>query len=489
MVNTLNLFRPASFFLAAYTYAVIIVLSLISYFPILESAEIEVIYRYSRWLTAASLTYFLVLFCASVGNKVRYCFILPLVILTVPNAINSVFPGIMLGPSTDRTNASFPFFTHIDFFLIAGILQYIRHPHRATPFYKFCIFITSLMLAFLSGVVYLVVVGEDVARYLNNAFHIRYLALLYIFHTIFLVPETRVAFIRGVICSTPVVILEALISTTLGGGEVFGGFSSGNYANNNFGHLLAFVFLLLVGLWRQREKGIVVYGALTFLAFCVVATGVRGAILSLFLTFATAFVFQKLSVWRVFTISMSSIACAGLLLMAFVDLSYWSRFFEGIVFIIQNGFDADKLAIDPMVTSLFTRVTLWAGTIQMIFDHPIYGVGFANWNLLKSDFGIPFRLLLDPHNEILFFLSSYGVLTGLAFYFLVHIGPAWFAIRSVGSSIPFNPYFFALLCFFFSGLTNSNSAKHQVFALVLSITFLGLIYAWQQSDRRSIDDC
>jgi O-antigen ligase len=473
--------RHLSFLIATITYFVIVVINAVSYFPIAESAEVEVIYRYSRWLTVVSLAYFFFLFVASIGNRVRYCFILPLVILTVPNAINSIFPGIMLGPTTDKTNASFPFITHIDFFLVAGILQYIREPHLTTPFFKLCFFISGLMLLFLSGVVYLVFAGEDLARYLNNAFHIRYMALLYLLHPLFLVPEARAAFIRGVIYSVPIILLEAGTSTLIAGASFLGQFSSGNFANNNFGHLLATMFIFLFGVWRHRRRDFMISSVLVLLAVSVAATGVRGALLALFLTFATSFVFKRLSFSRVLLISVSLIGAVSFLLLNVFDLSYWKRFFEGVIFIAQNGFDAEKLAIDPMVTSLFTRVALWVGTIQMILDYPIYGVGFANWNLLKSEFGIPFRYLLDPHNEFLFFLSSYGVVPGLGFFLLVHLGPVSFALQSIRGARSFNPYFFALLCFFFSGITNANSSKHQVFALVLSIVFLGLVHAQQQS--------
>jgi hypothetical protein len=203
-------------------------------------------------------------------------------------------------------------------------------------------------------------------------------------------------------------------------------------------------------------------------------TGVRGAYLSFILCLLSTYVLTRLSFRRSILVFVSVIALLLFIISRYIDVDYWDDFIYAVVYIFQNGFDAYAIRIDPTTTSIFTRITLWIATTKMYFDNLLFGVGFAQWNMLKAEYGVPFRLLLDPHNDYLFYLVSYGSFMGIGFLWLIYLKPIMYFIKYSGNSIAVNPYYFALFGFCFSGLTNANTSKHQVFALVLMIAFFAV---------------
>ena len=101
----------------------------------------------------------------------------------------------------------------------------------------------------------------------------------------------------------------------------------------------------------------------------------------------------------------------------------------------------------------------------MFFDNIFIGIAPGRWNFLKYDYGFHSSgqflsfTLLDPHNDYLSYLSQYG-LFGLIFIFLIFIYPIYNLMKQFN-----NPYaYFGIfsLTLSISGLTNSNTLKHQI---------------------------
>jgi len=457
------------------TYVSILILSAASYLPFSDVTDNLVFFRYDRWLAAASLLYFCCLLVFAFGNIKRFCLALPLVLLTVPNAINSLFPSILLGPVSDYSNAAFPFVTHVDIYFIFGLFNLARVRFIASSL-NIDALILAMMFFFMAALIFIVFSAGDITRYVNNAFHIRYLAGVYLLHTIFSIAENRSAVLNGLIVALPIILLECVFTTVVNGYSFFGHFSSGAFANNVLGHFLAFASVLLIFTRNIEYESSLLSDIVIILTLMGLAlTGVRGAYLSFSMCLVIVFSITHIS--RKVLSLLVPFVVFGLVMLAVLvlDLDYWAEFLTSVFYIIENGFVAENIRIDDTVTSMFTRVTLWIATIQIYLDNIWFGVGFAQWNLLKADYGVPFRVLLDPHNDYLFYLVSYGSVIGACFFWLVFIKPIAYLFRgSIGAKL--NPYSCAILCFGFSGLTNACSSKHQIFAFVLVISFFAVFY-------------
>ena len=464
----------ASFVAVACMYGAILLLSGVSYFSFHEFPLNSVIFRHDRWISLLSLVYFFGLMVFSFGSIRRYCFVTPLVILTVPNAVNSYFPAIYLGPLTDMTNATFPFVTHIDVFLIYGLANLILSKTDSLTWHyeRIDVFVVAMTAFYLLAVFATFFISGDITRYLNNAFHIRYLALFYLLHRVFITRPNREIFLKGIIIAMPIVLIESSVTSLLNGYSFYGSFSSGNFANNVLGHLLAFVTILLI-FARNREYSSTFFSDLVVFSVFIgmLLTGVRGAYLSFGLCLLCTYVLTRLSFRNVIVFFVIFFAIIVFTISRFIDIDYWDDFIYAVTYIFQNGFDAYAIKIDPTTTSIFTRVTLWIATTKMYFDNLFFGVGFAEWNMIKVEYGVPFQMLLDPHNDYLFYLVSYGSVVGLGFLWFIYLKPIIYFIKKSSNSFVANPYYYALFGFCFSGLTNANTSKHQVFALVLIIAF------------------
>ena len=463
-----------SFVAVACMYGAILLLSGVSYFSFHEFPLNSVIFRYDRWISLFSLVYFFGLMVFSFGSIRRYCFATPLVILTVPNAVNSYFPAIFLGPLTDMTNATFPFVTHIDVFLIYGLANLTLSKIGSLTYYqeRIAVFVVAMTAFYLLAVVATFFISGDITRYLNNAFHIRYLALFYLLHSVFITRPNREIFLKGIIIAMPVVLVESCVTSLLNGYSFYGSFSSGNFANNVLGHLLALVTILLIFARNHEYSSTLFSDFVIFLVFIgMLLSGVRGAYLSFVLCLLCTYVLTRWSFRNVVIFFAISTIFILLTISRFIDIDYWKDFIYAVTYIFENGFDAHAIKIDPTTTSIFTRVTLWIATAKMYFDNPYFGVGFAEWNMIKAEYGVPFQMLLDPHNDYLFYLVSYGSVVGLGFLWFIYLKPIIYFIKKSSNSFVANPYYYALFGFCFSGLTNANTSKHQVFALVLIIAF------------------
>lgn len=105
---------------------------------------------------------------------------------------------------------------------------------------------------------------------------------------------------------------------------------------------------------------------------------------------------------------------SGLMAVAVIVVSLYA--------IGDGGFRAVLLRPDAPVSSIDERLTLWRKTEQMIRDHPLLGVGLANWRIhlprygtegMRSQTGeVHFQ---RPHNDFLCVLSESGPMAALLY--------------------------------------------------------------------------
>ena len=161
-----------------------------------------------------------------IWQQISFYVILPIVILTVPNAINSIFPAINLSPDSDRSNAAFSFITHIDVFLLSRVL--VKPLHDNVKKHSYELFFIFVLVYFSVAILVKFFSQGEYVRYVNSAFQIRYFILLYLLRSDLFSNCSTANFIKGVFFALPVLFLECLISTYLSGSSVFFSLSSGN---------------------------------------------------------------------------------------------------------------------------------------------------------------------------------------------------------------------------------------------------------------------
>ncbi len=84
----------------------------------------------------------------------------------------------------------------------------------------------------------------------------------------------------------------------------------------------------------------------------------------------------------------------------------------------------------PMPTSTQTRVYVWKNTLELVKEHPIFGIGGGQWWIEYPKYGLDrfehdirngTMLFQRPHNDFLWLLSENGIV-GFLFYMIIYIG-------------------------------------------------------------------
>ena len=134
-----------------------------------------------------------------------------------------------------------------------------------------------------------------------------------------------------------------------------------------------------------------------------------------------------------------------------------------------------NIKLNEDTASLFARLHMYKVSLNMILENWIIGIGPGRWNFLKYDYGFQTmgtlltNTLLDPHSDYLSYISQYGIF-GLVMISFILIKPAFKYLKNPRDLTSY----FGLIPFtlLISGLTNSNTLKHQVFATISMIIFI-----------------
>ncbi|GAA4348848.1 hypothetical protein GCM10023150_12650 [Kangiella taiwanensis] len=275
----------------------------------------------------------------------------------------------------------------------------------------------------------------------------------------------------------PLLFFEGAISTILAGKNIVGEMFSGNFANNVFGNSASMLFILFLCLARQNQGLVSRVSLIVTSLLCLVIvlmTDVRAALLASIIGSIIVLVYNYLTAFRVLVATGVLVTCLGFFLFHDKEiLGYMYTTYNSVEIIINAGYANNDLAIDPTNSSMLTRIAIWKGTIMMILDNNLLGIGTGQWNYLKSEYGIPFNVLLDTHNDYLNYLVQYGVISGSVLIFMFFLLPI-IKMLNFKSKINYaNEYYIALMVFGVTCLTNANTNKHQVMMLFLVLLLLG----------------
>lgn len=423
-----------------------------------------------RLITIVSVMWFGFLLLIGLKDVQTYFLLAPVVIMFIPNAVNDVFPEVRITENFDRTTVFAAIFTHIDFYFLAGILKFginkSGNERFGTPGVKAVLIIYCMLIPFI----YFALEKPALAMGLSQ---VRYALACFLLFSLVEAERYFFWFIKGCVLGLFGVLLESIVYTKTSG---LTRLSSGNFAVNGLGHLFSalsiFIYFGLENCKDVLSRWMRVIAPVIGI-IALLSTGTRSALVALAgAGLLCAFVSKRRGIiLPVFLI----IAVAGFVILADKIeaisrlASVTDKLFSGNLEIADGTYSEDT-------TSLATRFVIWAGSVKMIIDHPMLGVGPGVWNSIKSSYGVWFGVLLDPHNEYLAILTSYGLLFGSAVIGACLIGPVIMGMKRFNLSDPFfKPILRSCLWFILSvsisGLFNASLLKHQMSAIFIMVLF------------------
>lgn len=404
--------------------------------------------------------FFLVTSFALTSQK-RYWSLLPIIGLSVPNAANKLFPSVPMGVSEIYEIPDFSYVTHIDIFLILGLMRF----GKAAPTNKLNLYLITVSSVLLISYLVSSALSPYPEVALMGGYQIRYFIFLVLLFT-FCRPLNYLKELHfGIIIGVMLLITESILFTILvAKGDRL---TSGNFGVNTFGHILSAIAAYLVFSNENKIKKIILLAVIV--AACI-ASGTRFFIVSLATSVMATYFFTSGKITKkVLMMIAAPIAALIILLMT----PQGQSIVLGLTSALGSSVSFENVARTDDSSSIITRLILWSGTVNIITDYPLFGVGPAVWSYLKSRYEIPFDGVLDPHNDILNIMVSYGMPAALLFVYTIYIKPFHISVKNLANkNTPEIKCFFAFnFSIVISGISNAALWKHQV---TLLFVFSGL---------------
>lgn len=445
-------------------------------------------------LSYASLFLFIGVCFVSIKKDQYYIFFLPFILIAFPSPINDFFPGVLSGPPTEKGSTILPFLTHIDIFIIIGVVRKYLISGAKMPYRSNFLFLL-LTAMFLSLIVNLIRCNDnkDFLFLLAGSFQIRYIIGFYILVTEYNFTKHSSDIYKGIIFSIFFLFIESSINTLLKGGNRL---TSGSLGMNTFGNLIAALFVFLL-FYKNYKEPLIKYSHYTAMLLCLIIIFLTKNRMSIF-AIIISFIFIKIFVFgslRLF-VKYLFLGTASLLLFSFFLLKYIPERYNPVV--ILNKVELNSFSLNPdellsiegswETNSIITRLQLYSASYKMITTHPIVGIGSGKWNNEKFNYGFKQNVLLDSHNGYLSILSQYGFL-GLFLIYFIYFLP-FFRLRKFDDSYP--PLISLLglinIVFIIADISNSGVYKYQVFAFLSFISMTSLFQECTNSDVTKEND-
>ncbi|WP_339839799.1 O-antigen ligase family protein [uncultured Maribacter sp.] len=164
--------------------------------------------------------------------------------------------------------------------------------------------------------------------------------------------------------------------------------------------LIAFLIVLSNMLETNFSLKKILFGSLIMIPLLslVIASGSRGAFLSVFIGLALFVVFMRISIGKKIVLGLFGIVGS---------ISFF-------LFVLANNVDFQRRLLDSVETGDIGRNLAWVGAQKVIENNPIIGVGFpAALPEMYQEIGIA----MDPHNVFLYVAMTTG-LVGFCFFMI-----------------------------------------------------------------------
>jgi len=430
---------------------------------------------------ASTFLFISITFLGLISDR-NYLFFLPFMLLAMPSPVDDIFPSICLTSANDAREIFFPLFTHIDIYLLVGILRkaIISRPNNINSNLFTLIVLVLVMLVliinlFLSSDIW------DFYLLLSHTYHFRYLVLLLILSYYYSYKNFENQIFFGIIFSVVFLLFESVINTYISGLDRL---TSGTLSVNSYANIIASIMLYFVWLRKHKKIKKSTMFSLALLSLVIIlGTQTRMAFLSpiLLLIFYSIYYLKDNFLIRLFKIFISFTLFISLYLVLVQTHSMPKRYK------IENVIDLDskntmfKVKENSESSSLFTRLMLFKTSLEMIKENPVTGIGVGRFNRYKKDFGFKYNVLIDSHNDLLALMCQYGIFIGVLLFSLLFILPIFYYLYYLKGKMNNKLVFLFIINFtmLFAGLSNAGLMKHQVFAfLALNLIILeSLVYS------------
>ena len=427
-----------------------------------------------------SIILFSIIIIMTTLKKDLFFFFLPFVILAFPNVINDFFPSFLMGPPSEFRVASFSYITHIDLYLIFG-LYLNKNPKLKLNYYKnFKILILStscLILYFILTILNSKSI-ESLSLFATGNYQIRYAVLFFLLIGRLHLDDCNMRFIiYGLSLSIIFLFIESAVFTISTGRSTLG---SGTLAANVYANITAALTMFFIFLKRESFRLpklffnyiriiTIIIGFLT-----LILNGTRIAMFSFFIVSIIFYLRTSLKT-KSFIEFFGKMATYILFFSFLLLIAMQFERFRGALAILIDLFNFE-MKLDESTASLFARMHLFKVSLNMINENWLLGIGSGRWNFFKYDYDyqnigtLLVDTLMDPHNDYLSYLSQYGLFIGSFMIFFVLIRPSLQFLKKPEDSF----LYFGLipLTLMISGLTNSNTLKHQIFATMMLVVLI-----------------
>ena len=256
--------------------------------------------------------------------------------------------------------------------------------------------------------------------------------------------------------------------------RIFSTWENPNILARYLNEAICFTFTFFMA-GKERLERILLGAGLLALVGCLLMTYARGAFLSIAVVIG---VYGILRDWRVL------IACVGV----------------GALALAIEPLFADRLlsAFSAADTSAEMRLALWESTLEMIFDHPVMGIGWgAYWMVYPQyDFYINDTAvkIVHAHNMYLHFAAEIGVFGAIA-YFWTFFGTMRLALKKREGTAFLQTFRtgagLALLSVALGGLTDDvvfNIPTSILLWMLLALTAASATMRWKTDGTIDIDE-
>ncbi len=256
--------------------------------------------------------------------------------------------------------------------------------------------------------------------------------------------------------------------------RIFSTWENPNILAGYLNEAICFTFTFFMA-GKERLERILLGAGLLALVGCLLMTYARGAFLSIAVVIG---VYGILRDWRVL------IACVGV----------------GALALAIEPLFADRLlsAFSAADTSAEMRLALWESTLEMIFDHPVMGIGWgAYWMVYPQyDFYINDTAvkIVHAHNMYLHFAAEIGVFGAIA-YFWTFFGTMRLALKKREGTAFLQTFRtgagLALLSVALGGLTDDvvfNIPTSILLWMLLALTAASATMRWKTDGTIDIDE-
>ncbi|MBL7859882.1 MAG: O-antigen ligase family protein [Cyclobacteriaceae bacterium] len=431
-------------------------------------------------IAAASGLLFVILSALSLTSSRIYFTLLVFQIIAFPSAVDNFIPGVYFGSKSELHASITPLFTHIDIFILLGIIRGVLSKNRLILIDSNLLLVSVLVL-FLSSIVnaFYSTDAQDFFLIVSGFMHLRYLIGLYILFSLYDPHAFTKQFILGLIISVVFLFCEAIVFTNLNNLDRL---TSGSLGNNTFGNIIACltVFFYFISIktksivFRLLLVVVILIGVVT-----VIFSQTRMALLAGFVLFCVVTFYLNRSAFRTILYLTVFFIVLGI---SFIYLDAFSSNLGQRFDIIKvfskielnfpgSGRDIIEMELTPETASILTRLQLYKTSFSMITANPFFGIGSMRWDYYKAEYGFNEKVLLDTHNGYLAIISQFGIFSIIFLYF-IYLRPLvilrrirfldetgfYLILISIGMAI--------------CDLTNAGIYKHQVFGLLCLSTIV-----------------